>query len=83
MPDKYSPTATPLDLQPDPTDDALPLDAVVDDAAPDTAPAVPTARDDDEGGADPVDPDTGAPYPEEDAGVDAPPATRTGGTSDR
>jgi hypothetical protein len=82
MPDKSSPKTPPLDRQPDPTDDAVRIDDIVEEAEPHTNPEVETALDDDEGGADPMDPETGEPYHEEDAGVDAPPANRRGGTGD-
>jgi hypothetical protein len=61
-------------------DDAIPLDEAGEDAIPPTEPPVDTALDDDEGGADPIDPDTGLPYDETDPGTEAPPAERRGGT---
>jgi hypothetical protein len=46
---------------PDPEDEGRPIDDVKGQAIQPTDPAVPTALDDDEGGADPIDPDTGRP----------------------
>lgn len=80
MPDKSNPAPSPVDSRPDPTNDALPIDDIGRDAVPDTTPDVETAVDDDEGGADPIDPDTGQPYDDTDAGTDLRPATRRGGT---
>jgi len=63
-------------------DDALPLEETGEEAIPPTDPPVETALDDDEGGADPIDPDTGLPYDETDPGTVAPPADRRGGTEE-
>lgn len=63
-------------------DDALPLDDVGEDPVPRTVPPVTTERDDDEGGATPLDPDTGLPYDDSDPGTATVPADRTGGASD-
>ncbi|WP_322889691.1 MULTISPECIES: hypothetical protein [unclassified Yoonia] len=82
MPDKSSPTPPPQDRQIDPVDDAVPMDEIIQEVAPQTSPDVETALDDDEGGADAIDPDTGVPYHDEDAGADAPHTTRQGGTKD-
>lgn len=67
---------------PDPLDDAVPIDEVTGAAIQPTDPLVETALDDDEGGADPVDPDNGRPYRNKDAGVRAPFADRTGEPDD-
>lgn len=64
---------------PDPEDEGRPIDDVKGQAIQPTDPAVPTALDDDEGGADPIDPDTGRPYDNIDAGTDIPKAGRKGG----
>lgn len=61
---------------------AVPLDDTGEPAIAPTDPPVVTALDDDEGGADAIDPDTGLPYDESDPGTEAPLATRTGGTPD-
>lgn len=61
------------------TDDAIPLDEAGQEANPPTDPPVETALDDDEGGADPVDPDTGRPYSDKDPGAAGPRAERHGG----
>lgn len=61
------------------TEEALPLDEAADPAIPPTEPPVETALDDDEGGADPIDPETGRPYSETDPGTNAPLAERRGG----
>lgn len=60
-------------------DDALPLDEAGEEAVPPTVPPLETAIDDDEGGADPVDPETGTLYDEKDPGTAAPLADREGG----
>ena len=66
---------------PDPVaDEALPLEETGDEAIPPTDPPVETALDDDEGGADPIDPETGLPYDETDPGTEGPHAERRGGT---
>ena len=62
--------------------DAVPLEETGAPALPPTDPPVETALDDDEGGADPIDPDTGLPYDETDPGTEAPTAERRGGTPD-
>lgn len=66
--------------KPDPVDDAVPIDKIRRKVNPPTEPNAQTARDDDEGGADAVDPDTGKPYRNRDPGVDAPAAGRKGGS---
>ena len=43
-------------------DASVPLDQAGEEAVPPTEPLVETALDDDEGGADPIDPDTGRSY---------------------
>jgi len=75
------PPATPE--RPDPAlDDALPIDQVTGEAIPSPVPPVETALDDDEGGAEPVDPETGRPYDETDPGTATLPSDRRGGTSE-
>lgn len=64
--------------QPDPVDDAIPLDEIDGDAIQPTDPEIVTALDDDEGGADAIDPETGRPYDNTDPGVNRPTATRKG-----
>jgi hypothetical protein len=66
----------------DPVDDAVPIDDISRRVNPPTDPTLVTALDDDEGGADAVDPDTGKPYRNRDAGVDVPAADRTGGSDE-
>lgn len=61
------------------TDAAVPLDDAGEEAIPPTDPPVETALDDDEGGADPIDPDTGRPYEDKDPGTAGPRAERFGG----
>lgn len=61
-------------------EEALPLEETGEDAIPPTEPPVETALDDDEGGADAIDPDTGRPYEDHDPGTAGPPAERLGGT---
>ncbi|HHX89761.1 MAG TPA: hypothetical protein GX700_08325 [Paracoccus sp.] len=61
-------------------DGARPLDNTGGPAIVPTDPPVVTALDDDEGGADAIDPDTGLPYDDTDAGTETPLAGRTGGT---
>jgi hypothetical protein len=56
------------------------LEEAGEPAIPPTDPPVETALDDDEGGADPMDPDTGRPYDERDPGTAGPPAGPLGGT---
>lgn len=68
------------DSRPDPVDDALPIDEVDGTAIQPTDPDVVTELDDDEGGADAIDPDTGRPYENSDPGTKTPAATRIGGT---
>lgn len=75
-------TVTPILKPDDPAEDAVPLDQIRDTAVTPTEPRVETALDDDEGGADAVDPDTGRPYANRDAGVATPPAGRKGGTGE-
>jgi hypothetical protein len=66
---------------PDPLDEAVPLDEIASDALPRTEPEIVTAEDDDEGGADPLNPRTGKIYENKDPGVAIPAADRKGGTS--
>jgi hypothetical protein len=61
-------------------EEALPLEETGEPAIPPTDPPVETALDDDEGGADPIDPDTGLPYDDRDPGTAGPVAERRGGT---
>ena len=61
-------------------DGARPMDDTGGPAIMPTDPPVVTALDDDEGGADAIDPDTGLPYNETDAGTETPLAGSTGGT---
>lgn len=68
--------------RPDPLDVALPIDDVTGKAIPPTDPPVETALDDDEGGADAIDPESGLPYRNRDGGVKVPPADRTGEPQD-
>ncbi|MFU8863225.1 MAG: hypothetical protein ACNA7O_04865 [Rhodobacterales bacterium] len=68
---------------PDPVDEALPIDEIDSDALQPTDPEVVTALDDDEGGADANDPETGRPYKNNDPGADAPAATRIGSAEDQ
>ena len=63
-------------------EEVIPIDEVGGEAISPTVPPVVTAQDDDEGGADPIDPETGRPYEETDPGTEAPPAERRGGTSE-
>jgi hypothetical protein len=66
-------------------EEALPLEELEETgepAIPPTDPPVETALDDDEGGADAIDPDTGRPYEDRDPGTAGPPAERRGGTPD-
>jgi hypothetical protein len=61
----------------------LPLEELSETGEPAIAPTDPpviTALDDDEGGADAIDPDTGLPYEDRDPGTAAPPAGPLGGT---
>lgn len=80
--DKAAPVRTAKVLRPDPVQEAKPIDEVEGQAIQPTDPPVVTALDDDEGGADAIDPDTGRPYDNEDPGAAVPPAGRTGGNDD-
>lgn len=64
------------------TDEALPLDEIGDAVIAPTEPPVVTARDDDEDGADLIDPETGLPYEETHPGTEGPLVDRTDGTSE-
>ena len=59
-----------------------PLDESVEDGRFPADPTPDTGPTDEEGGADPIDPDTGLPYDDNDPGEDAPRANQQGGTSD-
>ncbi len=69
-------------IRPDPVEEARPIDEVEGEAIQPTDPLVVTALDDDEGGADSIDPDTGRPYDNKDAGAALPLVGRDGGTEE-
>ena len=60
----------------------LSLDEDASDAPLPGSEELQTALDDDEGGADPIDPDTGVPYDDSDAGEAGLPAGRRGSAPD-
>ncbi|MDX5403221.1 MAG: hypothetical protein LPK02_13495 [Rhodobacterales bacterium] len=79
---KAAPVKTAKVLRPDPVEEAKPLDEVEGQAILPTDPPVVTALDDDEGGADAIDPDTGRPYENKDPGAATPAAGRKGGNDE-
>jgi len=74
LPAEQEPTQT--------SDNEIPLEEGAGEAIPPTGPPVETALDDDEGGATPIDQETGRPYAETDPGTEMPLAERQGGTKD-
>jgi hypothetical protein len=82
MPEIPIPKTPPDPRKPDPVETALPLDDVADTAVEPASPALETSLDDDEGGAEAVDPETGLPYDNADAGTRGPLAHREGGPQD-
>lgn len=69
-------------MKPLPKDGTIPRDQINEISDIPNDPPLETEIDDDEGGADAIDPDTGLPYDEADPGEVTLPADRLGGTSD-